>query len=158
MRKFLILGSACIFMVMGCSPSTPIALTPTVIPIAAPTVTPAVTVENPPPCWGADLIYHKKLHQILLVNCVTDPGKETLLTVWGWDGTRWQKVTEGGPAGRILGGAAYDEMRNVLVLYGGRPEQYIETQVKFEDGRIGSVSATLRIMDARTFAPVKAAA
>ncbi|HSV84249.1 MAG TPA: AMP-binding protein, partial [Ramlibacter sp.] len=46
----------------------------------------------------------------------------------------------------------------VDAIYAGRPEQHIETQVKFEDGRIGSVSATLRIMDARTFAPVKAAA
>jgi len=43
-------------------------------------------------------------------------------------------------------------------LYGGRSEQYIETQVKFEDGRTGSVSATLKIIDARTFAPVRAAA
>jgi long-chain acyl-CoA synthetase len=46
----------------------------------------------------------------------------------------------------------------VDALYGGKSEQYIETQVKFEDGRTGSVSATLRIMDARTFAPVRAAA
>ena len=43
-------------------------------------------------------------------------------------------------------------------LYGGKSEQFIETVVKFEDGRSGRVSATLRIMDARTFAPVKAAA
>ncbi len=43
-------------------------------------------------------------------------------------------------------------------LYGGKAEQYIETAVKFEDGRIGSVSATLRIDDAKTFEPVKAAA
>ncbi len=43
-------------------------------------------------------------------------------------------------------------------LYGGKSEQYIETQVKFEDGRTGSVSATLKIGDAKTFAPVKAAA
>ncbi|WP_310568027.1 AMP-binding protein [Hydrogenophaga sp.] len=43
-------------------------------------------------------------------------------------------------------------------LYGGKSEQYIETQVKFEDGRSGSVSATLKISDAKTFAPVKAAA
>jgi long-chain acyl-CoA synthetase len=46
----------------------------------------------------------------------------------------------------------------VDALYGGNTEQYIETQVKFEDGRTGSVSATLKIVDARTFAPVKAAA
>jgi long-chain acyl-CoA synthetase len=43
-------------------------------------------------------------------------------------------------------------------LYGGAHEQYIETQVKFEDGRTGSVSATLKIVDTQTFAPVKAAA
>ena len=46
----------------------------------------------------------------------------------------------------------------VDALYGGNTEQYIETQVKFEDGRTGSVNATLKIMDARTFTPVKAAA
>ncbi|MEZ5664200.1 MAG: AMP-binding protein [Burkholderiaceae bacterium] len=46
----------------------------------------------------------------------------------------------------------------VDALYGNQHEQYIETQVKFEDGRTGSVSATLRIADARTFEPVKAAA
>ena len=43
-------------------------------------------------------------------------------------------------------------------LYGGKSEQFIETAVKFEDGRSGSVSATLKIVDTPTFAPVKAAA
>ncbi|MCW5653871.1 AMP-binding protein [Hydrogenophaga sp.] len=46
----------------------------------------------------------------------------------------------------------------VDALYGGKAEQYIETQVKFEDGRTGSVSATLRLSDAKVFSPVKAAA
>ena len=46
----------------------------------------------------------------------------------------------------------------VDALYGGRTEQYIETAVKFEDGRSGSVSATLKIADTKTFPPVKAAA
>jgi long-chain acyl-CoA synthetase len=52
------------------------------------------------------------------------------------------------------------ERYQVLVdaLYGGKKEQYVQTQVRFEDGRTGMVSATLRIEDARTFAPVKAAA
>ncbi len=36
----------------------------------------------------------------------------------------------------------------VDALYAGRTEQYIETQVKFEDGRSGSVSATLQLADA----------
>jgi long-chain acyl-CoA synthetase len=43
-------------------------------------------------------------------------------------------------------------------LYQGLAEQFIETAVKFEDGRTGSVSAHLRLMDARTFAPVERAA
>ena len=43
-------------------------------------------------------------------------------------------------------------------LYDGKTQQHIETQVKFEDGRTGSVSATLQIWDTKTFAPVKAAA
>ena len=52
------------------------------------------------------------------------------------------------------------EKYQVLVdaLYQGLQEQFIETQVKFEDGRTGSVSATLKIGDAQIFVPVKAAA
>jgi long-chain acyl-CoA synthetase len=46
----------------------------------------------------------------------------------------------------------------IEALYGGQTEQYIQTQVKFEDGRTGSVSATLKISDTRTFPAVKAAA
>jgi len=52
------------------------------------------------------------------------------------------------------------EKYQVLVdaLYDGKTEQFIETAVKFEDGRTGKVSATLKIADAKIFAPVKAAA
>lgn len=52
------------------------------------------------------------------------------------------------------------ERYGVLVdaLYSAKTEQYIDTQVKFEDGRTGSVSATLAIQDAKTFPAVKAAA
>jgi long-chain acyl-CoA synthetase len=46
----------------------------------------------------------------------------------------------------------------VDALYGGKAEQFIETAVKFEDGRTGSVSATLKIINAKTFASVKKAA
>ena len=43
-------------------------------------------------------------------------------------------------------------------MYAGKTQQFIETVVKFEDGRSGSVSATLVIGDCKTFAAVKAAA
>ncbi|MCK6433080.1 MAG: AMP-binding protein [Burkholderiaceae bacterium] len=46
----------------------------------------------------------------------------------------------------------------VDALYGGKSEQYIETAVKFEDGRSGSVSATLKISDVKTFPAMKRAA
>ena len=46
----------------------------------------------------------------------------------------------------------------VEALYAGLSEQFIETQVKFEDGRSGSVSATLKIADSKTFAPMKSVA
>jgi long-chain acyl-CoA synthetase len=64
--------------------------------------------------------------------------------------TRTRKVRRGFIAGKYA----------VLVdaLYGGKTEQYIETQVKFEDGRTGMVSATLKIVEAKGFAPMKAAA
>ncbi|HOW50396.1 MAG TPA: AMP-binding protein, partial [Rubrivivax sp.] len=42
-------------------------------------------------------------------------------------------------------------------LYAGRASQYIETEVRFEDGRQGKVSAELRLADARVF-PVAARA
>jgi long-chain acyl-CoA synthetase len=52
------------------------------------------------------------------------------------------------------------ERYQVLVdaLYGGKTNQYIETQVKFEDGRSGMVAADLKIIDTKVFPPVKAAA
>jgi long-chain acyl-CoA synthetase len=64
--------------------------------------------------------------------------------------TRTRKVRRG----------AIAEKYGVLVdaLYAGRASQFIETQVKFEDGRTGVVSADLPIVDAKTFAPARRAA
>jgi long-chain acyl-CoA synthetase len=52
------------------------------------------------------------------------------------------------------------EKYQVLVdaLYGGKGEQFIETAVKFEDGRTGSVSATLKIVDVAINPPMRKAA
>ena len=56
--------------------------------------------------------------------------------------------------------AYINEKYSVLIdaLYGGKTEQFIDTAVKFEDGRSGSVSATLAIVDAKTFPALKKAA
>ena len=64
--------------------------------------------------------------------------------------TRTNKVRRGFIAEK------YDAL--IDALYNGKTSQFIETVVKFEDGRTGSVSATLRIDDTKTFAPIKAAA
>jgi long-chain acyl-CoA synthetase len=52
------------------------------------------------------------------------------------------------------------EKYQVLVdaLYGNRSEQFIETAVRFEDGRAGSVSATLKIVDVPVNQPLRKAA
>ncbi|MCV2366643.1 AMP-dependent synthetase/ligase [Roseateles oligotrophus] len=64
--------------------------------------------------------------------------------------TRTRKVKRG----------AIAEKYAVLVeaLYEGREAQYIETAVKFEDGRSGVVAADLKLADAKKFSPVRSAA
>ncbi|MCZ2498692.1 AMP-binding protein [Xylophilus sp. Kf1] len=46
----------------------------------------------------------------------------------------------------------------LTALYGGVRRQPIETLVKFEDGRTGTVSATLNVVEARVFRPLASAA
>jgi len=67
--------------------------------------------------------------------------------------TRTRKVRRGSIADTV------DDKYLVLVdaMHGGLTEQYITTEVKFEDGRSGSFSATLKIIDAKRFPAMKAA-
>ncbi|HEY0954247.1 MAG TPA: AMP-binding protein [Roseateles sp.] len=64
--------------------------------------------------------------------------------------TRTRKVRRG----------AIAEKYGVLIdaLYDGKASQYIETQVRFEDGRTSLVAADLRIVEAKTFPAVKGVA
>jgi long-chain acyl-CoA synthetase len=96
---------------------------------------------------NADLAADEKLansqiHRFLVLHKELDPDDDEL--------TRTRKVRR-----RFIG-----DKYQVLVdaLYGGRTEQYVETQVKFEDGRTGKISATLKIRDAKVFQPVAKAA
>jgi long-chain acyl-CoA synthetase len=85
---------------------------------------------------------NSQLHRFLILHKELDPDDDEL--------TRTRKVRR-----RFI-----QDKYGVLVdaLYGGKTEQYIETQVKFEDGRTGKISATLPIRTAKTFAPVRKAA
>jgi len=44
----------------------------------------------------------------------------------------------------------------VDALYAGKPMVHVEAQVRYEDGRTGSISADLKIRDAKTFVPAAA--
>ena len=83
-----------------------------------------------------------QVHRFLILHKELDPDDDEL--------TRTRKVRRGFIA----------EKYGVLIeaLYSGKSSQFIETQVKFEDGRIGKVSADLRIEEAKTFAPATAKA
>ena len=76
-----------------------------------------------------------QIHRFLILHKELDPDDGEI--------TRTRKVRRGFIADKY----------GVLVdaLYGGKKECYIETQVKFEDGRVGKISATLKIADAKTF-------
>jgi long-chain acyl-CoA synthetase len=81
-----------------------------------------------------------QIHRFLILHKELDADDEEL--------TRTRKVRRG------FIGQKYEVL--VDALYGGKPEQFIETKVRFEDGRVGAVSATLKIHEAQVFAPLAA--
>jgi long-chain acyl-CoA synthetase len=76
-----------------------------------------------------------QIHRFLVLHKELDPDDGEI--------TRTRKVRRGFIA----------EKYAVLVdaLYAGKSECFIESQVKFEDGRSGAISATLKIADAKTY-------
>jgi long-chain acyl-CoA synthetase len=83
-----------------------------------------------------------QVHRFLVLHKELDPDDDEL--------TRTRKVRRGFIA----------EKYAVLIdaLYAGKESQFIETEVKFEDGRRGKVAADLKIRDVKTFAPDSAKA
>jgi long-chain acyl-CoA synthetase len=83
-----------------------------------------------------------QIHRFLVLHKELDPDDDEL--------TRTRKVRRRFVADKY----------KVLIdaLYTGKASQYIETQVKFEDGRQGVVAADLRIVDVKTFDLLKRAA
>ncbi len=82
------------------------------------------------------LLADSQVHRFLILHKELDPDDDEL--------TRTRKVRRGFVA----------EKYAVLIdaLYSGKTSQYMETQVKFEDGRSGKVSADLHIVDVKTLA------
>jgi long-chain acyl-CoA synthetase len=81
------------------------------------------------------LLSNSQVHRFLILHKELDPDDDEL--------TRTRKVRRGFIAQKYA----------VLIdaLYDGKQRQYIETQVKFEDGRQGMISADLEIRDIKTF-------
>ena len=83
-----------------------------------------------------------QVHRFLILHKELDPDDDEL--------TRTRKVR------RNFIAVKYRTL--IDALYGGKASQYIETEVKFEDGRQGLVCADLQIRDAKIFAPLTLAA
>jgi long-chain acyl-CoA synthetase len=81
-----------------------------------------------------------QVHRFLILHKELDPDDDEL--------TRTRKVRR----------AFIVEKYGILIdaLYSGKTSQFIETQVKFEDGRSGKISADLRIAEAKTYPPAAA--
>ncbi len=91
---------------------------------------------------GDPALANSQIHRFLVLHKELDPDDDEL--------TRTRKVRR-----RFI----QDKYRILVdALYDGRDQQYIETQVKFEDGRTGTISATLKIRTARTYRPLAQAA
>ncbi|QYF95979.1 AMP-binding protein [Massilia sp. PAMC28688] len=88
------------------------------------------------------LMGETQIHRFLVLHKELDPDDDEL--------TRTRKVRR-----KFIA-----EKYAVLIdaLYSGKPSQFISTQVKFEDGRSGMVSADLRICDAVTYPIIARAA
>ncbi len=80
------------------------------------------------------MLSHAQIERFLVLHKELDPDDDEL--------TRTRKVRRGFIAEK------YAPL--LEALYSGKDEQFIETKVKFEDGRDGSISATVRIEDAKT--------
>jgi long-chain acyl-CoA synthetase len=85
------------------------------------------------------MLADSQVHRFIVLHKELDPDDDEL--------TRTRKVRRGFIA----------EKYAVLIdaLYSGKASQFIETEVKFEDGRKGKVSADLKVREAKTF-PVAA--
>jgi long-chain acyl-CoA synthetase len=91
---------------------------------------------------GEGSLAASQIHRFLILHKELDPDDDEL--------TRTRKVRRGFVA----------EKYAVLIdaLYSKRTVQHIETQVKFEDGRTGAISADLAIRDAKVYGPLARAA
>ena len=86
---------------------------------------------------GEPEVANSQIHRFLILHKVLDADDEEL--------TRTRKVR------RRFVAEKYATL--VDALYGGKDSVHVEAKVRYEDGRVGSISADLKIRDAKTFRP-----
>lgn len=74
---------------------------------------------SPPACLDAKLVWADALERLLLANCIDQFDMTSVETVWAWDGSAWEQLSDDGPLGHVVTGVAWDADRDVLVRYGG---------------------------------------
>jgi long-chain acyl-CoA synthetase len=82
-------------------------------------------------------VANSQIHRFLILHKILDADDEEL--------TRTRKVRRGFVAEKYA--------TLVDALYAGKQSVHVEAQVKYEDGRTGTISADLKIRDAKTFRP-----
>jgi hypothetical protein len=75
-------------------------------------------IEQPPPLSSHAMTYHDRLGMTVLFGGTDTDGVPTD-ALWGWDGSTWRLLSQGGPGPRLHAGLAYDSGRDRLVVYGG---------------------------------------
>jgi hypothetical protein len=75
-----------------------------------------VTDYGPEARWGGTLNYDGTVSLL----CGGTDGTNSFSRTWQWDGAHWTQRQDFGPASRSLAGAAYDSVRERLVLFGGQ--------------------------------------
>jgi long-chain acyl-CoA synthetase len=80
-------------------------------------------------------VAHSQIHRFLLLHKELDPDDDEL--------TRTRKVRRG------FIGEKYAAL--IDALYSGKSAHHVETAVKFEDGRTGTIAADVQIKDAKLF-------
>ncbi|MDP3502666.1 MAG: kelch repeat-containing protein [Myxococcales bacterium] len=78
-------------------------------------------VTSPPPRSGHDMAYDPVRQRVVLFGGFPDTTTTRLGDTWEWDGTTWtQRTPATSPTARSGHRMAWDPLRNVVVLFGGR--------------------------------------
>jgi hypothetical protein len=74
---------------------------------------------QPPARAHHSIVYDAANRRVILAGGSTTHGGGA--ATWSWNGAAWTKVNDDGPPARYFGAVAYDDARDGVVMFGGRP-------------------------------------